>query len=566
MAVGLFSGAGFTMYDIWRQQKLPAITAEHMKALDEAILRFVIENGRYPCPAALDAPMDSPTFGLEVSADCTGDHPGTFRAPGRDGRMIRTGAAPVRSLSIDDEFIVDGWRHRLVYAVTEAYAMPGAALGEDLGAISVQDGEGNMATSVPGNLAYLLLSPGSDTRGAYSLHGALIDPCDDTAKAGINCAFQGGFLNTLERIHHDVPDRFSHRIVYGTSPLLSSPACDDDDDDDTAYDGTFCLLALQNFSKSGSGNINSNSCGIAANLDMNISGSGSLEIKDAYIGRDLSKSGSGDLIVEDLYIGESSTTSGSGSMDYIIHDELETERPPVPDPYADLEVPNYETCVEHCSTPAAIAAGLANGTIASATPVSVSGSSETILSPGVYCGGVTMSGSGPKAIRPGTFCGGLSLSGSGNVTFSPGLYVIDGGDFSKSGSGSLMGSEVAFVLTSSSGDGNSIGNVNLSGSGGANGLTAPVAGELAGVLFYQDRNATGSSCNSMSGSGGAGSAGTYYFPSRCLDMSGSGGMPACTRIVAQNISKSGSGELGNNCVGVPVRDIGWPVIPVPSCP
>ena len=54
-------------------------------------------------------------------------------------------------------------------------------------------------------------------------------------------------------------------------------------------------------------------------------------------------------------------------------------------------------------------------------------------------------------LDPGRYCDGLKISGA-DVTFSAGTYIIDGGDFDVSGTSTLIGDGVTFVLTGSGND------------------------------------------------------------------------------------------------------------------
>ncbi|WP_412033198.1 thrombospondin type-1 domain-containing protein [Nitratireductor aquimarinus] len=218
IVVGLMVHPGLHLVKIWREYSNSTETAERMTAAQDAVKAFVMENGRYPCPAPLNAPIDSARFGREVSDDCTdGDHAGTFRSAGRDGRMVRTGTLPVRTLGLRDEWIVDGWNHRFTYAVTEEFAAEGAPLAADRGAITIVDGAGNAASASEGNVVHLILAHGPDRRGAYNLGGAPQEPCDPDAFAGENCTHNARYVNTLARSNQAIGDGFTHRLVFDAS-------------------------------------------------------------------------------------------------------------------------------------------------------------------------------------------------------------------------------------------------------------------------------------------------------------------------------------------------------------
>ena len=87
---------------------------------------------------------------------------------------------------------------------------------------------------------------------------------------------------------------------------------------------------------------------------------------------------------------------------------------------------------------------------------------------------------GTFTIDPGVYCGGLLIDNKANVVMKPGIYVIKGGEFRIRNSGSLLGDGVGIYFTGTDGRAVFDGTSSIS-------LTAPVDGEMAGLLFYQDR-------------------------------------------------------------------------------
>jgi type II secretory pathway pseudopilin PulG len=197
VVLGILTTAGIGLkqqYD-WAQRQ--DITTANMALVKEALARFQSQHGRLPCPASLTAPPGSPEFGKE--APCTAGPLAnqTFQQDGRDGRKIRYGAVPVRTLGMTDSMTVDGWSHRLVYALTEYYALGMPDFDSNNGAIKVVDDTGNSATNhSSGNVIYTVMSPGADTRGAYTLAGTLIEPCT----TGTNCLTASGGGNGTQKL------------------------------------------------------------------------------------------------------------------------------------------------------------------------------------------------------------------------------------------------------------------------------------------------------------------------------------------------------------------------------
>lgn len=263
-----------------------------------------------------------------------------------------------------------------------------------------------------------------------------------------------------------------------------------------------CIYALSSFSDTASGNVSTNSCGINIGGNFAYSGSGNITTTQINAYGNFSDSGSGNIHASGsvLYHGTYSKT-GSGS----ISPAATTGATPVTDPFSSLTAPSVGSC-DH-------------------TNYSYSGSTNTSIPPGVYCGGI-------------------SISGSGNVSFGTGTYILLGGGFNYSGSGNISGTNVMFYNT---GDGtHTIAPVKMTGSGNMN-FSAPSSGDYQGILFFQDRTRTYASANQITGSGNV-SSGTFYFPTTEIDYSGSGNS-VYQALVANVVKITGSGNLTNDTTG-----------------
>lgn len=218
-------------YRLWHDYETRQKTESDLLGIQERLAWFLTENGRYPCPAPLSAGLDTPEFGVETDCGPTSTPAaGTFNAAGRDGRPVRTGTIPVRTLGLPDEMIADGYKHRYVYAVTRDYAYTDATTtipSGDNGGIFVEDPNGNPATSVPGNLVQAVFSVGWDINGAYGLDGQLISPCDTSVlPSGQNCDYDSDavFVNTVNKSANE-SEPFQMRITYHPTNLPA--ACED---------------------------------------------------------------------------------------------------------------------------------------------------------------------------------------------------------------------------------------------------------------------------------------------------------------------------------------------------
>jgi hypothetical protein len=161
------------------------------------------------------------------------------------------------------------------------------------------------------------------------------------------------------------------------------------------------------------------------------------------------------------------------------------------------------------------------------------------------CDHTNFSTSGGGTLNPGVYCGGISISGSATTHFNPGSYILVGGGFKVSGSGTLKGTGVTFFNTGSSTY--PPGTISTSGSATLD-FSAPSSGIYQGMLFVQDRNWPYSGTNSVSGSSSSVMSGTLYFPNTALSYSGTSA-GSYTAIVADTVTFTGTSYLLNDPSG-----------------
>lgn len=140
-------------------------TESRLVQIEEAITRFLSDNGRYPCPASRFEGSEALEFGREVTpTTCNiGNHLGTTRRTNATG-SIRIGAVPNRSLNLSDDLAVDGWGRKFTYVVTGDLATP-QNYQADAGEINVDN------ISVGPNLTdvhYVVISHGPTGAGGFS--------------------------------------------------------------------------------------------------------------------------------------------------------------------------------------------------------------------------------------------------------------------------------------------------------------------------------------------------------------------------------------------------------------
>ncbi len=151
-------------------------------------------------------------------------------------------------------------------------------------------------------------------------------------------------------------------------------------------------------------------------------------------------------------------------------------------------------------------------------------------------GGVT------TTISEGVYCDGLEIGMGSTVTLNPGLYVIRNGQFNVGMGSTNSGTGVTIYLT-----GDAV--INL-GFGADVDLSAPTMGDLAGVLFFQDRSAPPGTVHLFNSGSGSALVGTVYLPTgevRVASGSTLGGAADFTSFVAKTFDiESGSHLVVNS--------------------
>lgn len=145
-------------------------------------------------------------------------------------------------------------------------------------------------------------------------------------------------------------------------------------------------------------------------------------------------------------------------------------------------------------------------------------------------------------LSPGVYCGSIEAVEDGVINFEPGLYVLDGAGLKVSGQGTLTGDGVTFYLTENSGASD-----NISVQAGATvSLKAAASGDLAGILFYQDRDGPTNVTHHFTGGSNMDIEGILYFPSQDVNFSGGTTLDvSASLIIANRLNFTGQSTLGN---------------------
>ena len=257
----------------------------------------------------------------------------------------------------------------------------------------------------------------------------------------------------------------------------------------------FCMLQLdgsasRGFTMSNGATVTLDDCGVAVDSDdrwaLYMSGGARLNTPKVSV------------------VGDASVSNGARINP---GDALETQQPAVSDPYANVAVPSYSGC--------------GNGTNKTYNW------GTWIMTPGVYCNGVT-------------------IQNAARVTMQPGIYIIDRGTFTIGGGATLTGNGVTIILTSR--EGGHAATVDI-GNGSSVSLTAPTTGATAGLVFFGDRiKPEDNDVNYFRGGASITIVGAIYFPRQAVQFeNGASNSSACTQLIAATIEMQGGSRFRNNC-------------------
>jgi alpha-tubulin suppressor-like RCC1 family protein/type II secretory pathway pseudopilin PulG len=207
LVVGLSLSAAKTQLDVAAFKG----TQERLNTIRDALQLFQKKYQRYPCPALPTDNSTSATYGQEVTAGCDNACPAGLTC--NNNAVI--GAVRFRTLRLNEELAYDAWDSKITYAVDKDHTVD-TTFG--LGAIPVQDGNGNEITASPvlGDAIFILISHGQDGKGSYSKMGTVIEVCDATAKDGENCDGDDVFADTRFNMGDIVANYYDDLLLWQT--------------------------------------------------------------------------------------------------------------------------------------------------------------------------------------------------------------------------------------------------------------------------------------------------------------------------------------------------------------
>lgn len=204
-------------------------TNNRMDAIERALLAFWKKNGRMPCPADITMTTSNANYGIEATSSPTcsgGAISATFPSATNLYKAVE-GGVPVITLGLPKDFVYDGWRERIAYAVTPAFAQPGAntkvppksgTCYTDNG-ITVKDAAGGIRST---SAVYALISYGRNGHGGYVKSGSRTSSgstnsdektnCHCNSSAG-NTTYDGNYVQRSQSLNYTTASKYFDDIV-----------------------------------------------------------------------------------------------------------------------------------------------------------------------------------------------------------------------------------------------------------------------------------------------------------------------------------------------------------------
>ncbi len=169
--------------------------------ITDGLAKYLSRNGRFPCPSSLSADTDAPTYGEETDCTDTSVPIGSW-APGNayyvtdrpagSGFRVRIGAIPFKTIGIGREDVIDAYKNRITYVITESQATAAYTAGN--GRIEVLDLD-NSGAPVTKTKDLIFFSHGLNEAGSFSAQGIANGfTCNQAGLDQENCDLDGAFI------------------------------------------------------------------------------------------------------------------------------------------------------------------------------------------------------------------------------------------------------------------------------------------------------------------------------------------------------------------------------------
>ena len=181
--IGLLIVPALHVYNLEQISLRMEKTRDSLSYVRDSLVKFAIENGRYPVPADRNLSIDNVNAGAEHDfvgtpfVNCTGAGGDVLAC--RAGGVSLIGDVPFRALGINTNHIVDGYKGKITYAILESLTNTGTFVEQlpDNAGLNVTRRDNGWAENTRGNVHFVVISHGDDNSGAFSLYGASMGGC-----------------------------------------------------------------------------------------------------------------------------------------------------------------------------------------------------------------------------------------------------------------------------------------------------------------------------------------------------------------------------------------------------
>jgi prepilin-type N-terminal cleavage/methylation domain-containing protein len=228
------------VYKQYMNDQIKEQSDDYISVIQSALQKYAMRYGRYPMPANPSlGPGSAAGFGQEVALATIGNCSAASLAACRTtaawgvvpNNTVLIGAVPFAALGLPQKYNLDGYNNKFTYAVTESLTVA-ASYKDNGGIIQVIDELGSETQGTNKNAHYVIVSHGSDRKGAFTLNGIQTITCDlsilsrDNDNCDNNATFRSNFATigtggnakyTRDEIDVAGPNHYDDYIHWATS-------------------------------------------------------------------------------------------------------------------------------------------------------------------------------------------------------------------------------------------------------------------------------------------------------------------------------------------------------------
>ncbi|MEQ1789410.1 MAG: prepilin-type N-terminal cleavage/methylation domain-containing protein [Rickettsiales bacterium] len=250
--VALIAGIGLSSSKDAIDSANQVATQNRLDTIEKALFTFWQKNGRLPCPADATLATSNASYGVEGSCASANFTSATNLYKAAEG------AVPIVTLGLPKDFIYDGWKRKIAYAVKPEYAaayareripVKSSSCVADT-AIRIKDAGGSDRSI---SAMYALISYGKNGHGGYPIAGStrynagstnadeLIN-CHCNA-SGVNTTYDGNYVQRNQNLNSGTAANYFDDIVrYKERWQMSTP---EDIANDDGYRGPDVVVGYE---------------------------------------------------------------------------------------------------------------------------------------------------------------------------------------------------------------------------------------------------------------------------------------------------------------------------------